>query len=148
LANQQGDFDHFAEVLAQVIDRVYADVRALTPAYRFGDAELMPFQEVLLVGWSQRAQRMCGEYQALGPGAAAFSTRNVINPYLLAPEFGESGLPPNPDTPEKLEAIARKQAAWGKVEHPDYAIGEQLVIADGRAPSAPQDQDQRSCHPA
>lgn len=121
------DFDAIAENMQQLMAHVYAQVTEFR-RNQFQIADF-PGAEIVLVGWSPALNRMQGVRWVRWPQDKGFNASQV-GKALLLPDAEWEQTPEAPDTPEKMEAIARDQVAYVRRKHPGYNCGGRLLLAE------------------
>lgn len=123
------DFDALVEILPQALANAYAQATAFRKQ-RLGIVDDYGV-EIVLVGWSPALNRMHGVHWVRWPTGKGF-TSSQVGKVLILPDAEWEQTPGVPDTPEKMEAIARDQVAYVRRKYPDheYDCGGRLLLAE------------------
>ncbi|UGB39129.1 hypothetical protein [Frateuria soli] len=120
-------FDEAVRHMPALLGHTHAQVTALRKQHMGVDD--FPGAEIVLVGWSPILKRMEGVRWVRWPHDKGFNASPVRSPLLLPSEAWEQQ-PEAPDTPEKMEAIARDQVAYVRREHHGLQCGGRLMLAE------------------
>lgn len=120
-------FDDAVRLMPEVLGYAYADTVASRKQVLGIDD--FPGAEIVLVGWSP-----CNlSFQAMRwrryPTDHDF-IQSRVDKMLLLPEIDRIEPVDLPDTAEKMEAVARRQVAWVRRDHPSLACGGRLLLAE------------------
>jgi hypothetical protein len=117
------DFDELGDHLVEIAADVFERVLPLLSAAGATDPEV---QELVLVGWSARAQRMQGWEVTQATHARGFA-RSAIRPHFIAPWHASMEPLPDPRDWDSMARAARVQARFLRAH--GYAGGGRLVVA-------------------
>jgi len=123
------DFDRMAEAMPGLLAALIPQTLALRK--QINGVEHFPGAEIVLVGWSPALNRMEGVRWVRWPQDKAF-TASRIGTALMLPDAEWTQTPEPPDTPEKMERIARDQVAYVRREHRGLPCGGRLLLAELR----------------
>lgn len=121
------DFDAMAEAMPELLAHSFAQVTA----FRKQQFEIEAFHgaELVLVGWSHALKRMQAVRWVRWPQDRGFAA-SPVGRALLLPDAEWSQPPTAPDTPEKMERIARDQVAYVRRNHAGLNCGGRLLLAE------------------
>lgn len=124
-----GDFDAIAESmpihLGQAMGFLAANINALPKAARSSIYR----QELVMAGYSPDLGVMCAKAWVQKSIDSGFSLQEVDQGYV-APWAESWGYPPDCDTADRMEFLARVQTCNVKAAYPDEPIGGRLLIAE------------------
>lgn len=86
-------------------------------------------QEIVIVGWSQAQGRVVGRLFSRDTMLSPVR-EEAIDPHHIAPWHDDLEGLPDPDTPERMAALVRAQAAVLHREKPGAAAGGTIVLAE------------------
>lgn len=120
-------FDDAVRLMPALLEQAQNDAMAFRQE-RLG-VESFPGAEMALVGWSPTRRGFAAARWRRYPDDPTF-VRGGIQRMLLTPEVERLEPVEAPDTAEKMVAIARRQVAWVRQEHPSLPCGSRLLLAE------------------
>lgn len=120
-------FDDAAHMMPAFLTAAYDQVMAIRKQQHSIDQ--FYGAEVVLVGWSPTAKRFEGMRWYRYPTDAAFIPKRLEKMGLF-PEIDRIEAVEVPDTPAKMEAVARRQVAWARRDGKQYPCGGKLLMVE------------------
>lgn len=123
------DFDTTVEMMPELALASLVEYERVATVHGVPLSDLSPVDQLLVAGWSLKAEQMQGWLFVRKNGERRFVPRPV-KPWWVAPGGCFAADPAVPEGPADLERIARQQTDWHRAAHPGQAIGGRLISAE------------------
>ena len=120
-------FDQAAAVMPDVLRHAYDSAVAARKSANSGAS--MPGSEIILVGYSPAMRRFAAKRWIRRSDDSAFTSLGVGDALYL-PEVERIAPVERPDTPAKMETLARRQVEYGRNVCPEYEFGGGLLLTE------------------
>lgn len=121
------DFDAMAEAMPELLAHSFTQVTAFRKQH--WGIDTFHGAELILVGWSPALNRMQAVRWVRWPQDRGFAA-STVGRALMLPDAEWAQPPEAPDTPEKMERIARDQVAYVRRNHAGFNCGGRLLLAE------------------
>jgi len=123
-------FDHAVQVMPEVLEFAFRQSMSFRAMNLDDDLVTFPGADVMLVGWSPSVMRFEAVRWIRREENEDFSYAR-INGALLTPEIDQIEPVETPNTPARMEAVARQQMKWVNENYPG-TCGGRLLLAELR----------------